>query len=95
MTKIKIEDYKGKNITYTLNPEDEINILTTTEDDELGEETGLEVLKKIKEKTTSPIIILLNKNNEFLSKHYLDDGFKDFIIKEELEQQIKKCNKYL
>ncbi len=64
-------------------------------DDELGEETGIEVLKKIKEKTTSPIIILLNKNNEFLSKHYLDDGFKDFIIKEELEQQIKKCNKYL
>ena len=38
MTKIKIEDYKGKNITYTLNPEDEISILTTTEDDELGEE---------------------------------------------------------
>lgn len=37
MTKIKIEDYKGKNITYTLNPEDEINILTTTEDDELGD----------------------------------------------------------
>lgn len=34
MTKIKIEDYKGKNIIYTLNPEDEINILTTTEDDE-------------------------------------------------------------
>ena len=34
MTKIKIEDYKGKNITYTLNPEDEISILTTTEDDE-------------------------------------------------------------
>lgn len=38
MTKIKIENYKGKNIIYTLNPEDEINILTTTEDDELGEE---------------------------------------------------------
>ena len=38
MTKIKIEDYKGRNITYTLNPEDEISILTTTEDDELGEE---------------------------------------------------------
>lgn len=38
MTKIKIEDYKGKNIIYTLNPEDEISILTTTEDDELGEE---------------------------------------------------------
>ena len=37
MTKIKIEDYKGKNIIYTLNPEDEISILTTTEDDELGE----------------------------------------------------------
>lgn len=38
MTKIKIEDYKGKNIIYTLNPEDEISILTTTEDDELDEE---------------------------------------------------------
>lgn len=37
-TQIKIENYKGRNITYTLNPEDEINILTTTEDDELGEE---------------------------------------------------------
>lgn len=38
MTKIKIEDYKGKNIIYALNHEDEISILTTTEDDELGEE---------------------------------------------------------
>ncbi len=37
MTKIKIEDYKGENITFTLNPEDEINILVTTEGDELGE----------------------------------------------------------
>jgi len=38
MTKIKIEDYKGENITFSLNPEDEINILVTTEGDELGEE---------------------------------------------------------
>ena len=38
MTKIRIEDYKGENITFILNSEDEINILVTTEGDELGEE---------------------------------------------------------
>lgn len=38
MTQIKIEDYKGKDITFIINPEDEVNILITTEGDELGEE---------------------------------------------------------
>lgn len=31
---IKIEDYNGKDITYILNPDDKINILITTEDDD-------------------------------------------------------------
>ena len=63
-TQIKIENYKGKNITYTLDPEDEINILTTTEGDELGEKlritnvnidiNSLKGIKQILEVKSSP-----------------------------------------
>ena len=63
-TQIKIENYKGENITFILNPEDEINILVTTEGDELGEElrmtnvnidiNSLNGIKQILEVKSSP-----------------------------------------
>jgi len=64
-------------------------------DNELTNESGIDVLKQIKDKTTKPIIILINKDEEFISKHYLEDGFNEFIIKEELDSELKKLNKYL
>ena len=64
-------------------------------DDELNDESGLDVLNKIKDKTSKPIIIMLSKGKEFIADHYISDGFTDYILKERIEDQIKKINKYL
>ena len=64
-------------------------------DDELNNESGIELLKEIKEKTTLPILVLLNKNKEFIAKHYIEDGFTNYIIKENIEEELKKISKYL
>lgn len=59
-------------------------------DDELKNERGIEVLNIIKEITKKPIYIMLNKNKEFMSEHYVKEGFTNYIIKENLEEEIKK-----
>ena len=65
-------------------------------DDELNNESGLNLLKQIREENIKlPAIILLKKEKEFIEKHYIEDGFNDAIIKEEIEKQINKLDKYL
>lgn len=59
-------------------------------DDELKNESGIQVLNEIKDITKNPIYIILNKNKEFMSEHYIEDGFTNYIIKENLEEELKK-----
>ena len=59
-------------------------------DDELKNESGIQVLNEIKDITKKPIYIILNKNKEFMSEHYIEDGFTNYIIKENLEEGLKK-----
>lgn len=59
-------------------------------DDELKNESGIEVLKLIKEKTKKPIIIMIDKNKEFISEHYIEDGFTNYVIKQNIEEELKK-----
>ena len=59
-------------------------------DDELKNESGIEVLKLIKEKTKKPIIIMIDKNKEFMSEHYIEDGFTNYVIKQNIEEELKK-----
>jgi signal transduction histidine kinase len=58
-------------------------------EDELKNESGIEVLNQIKELTNKPIFIIINKNKEFMGEHYKEDGFKNYIIKEKLEEDLK------
>ena len=96
----KIQKYCGENdIINSLYGRDAVERLKTEEfefiliDDELKNESGLEVLNKIKNITNKPKYILLNKNKEFMKKHYIEDGFTNCIIKEDLEKELKKINK--
>lgn len=59
-------------------------------DDELKNESGIEVLKLIKESTKKPIIIMIDKNKEFMSEHYIEDGFTNYVIKQNIEEELKK-----
>ena len=65
-------------------------------DDELKGDSGIDVLKELqKNKITIPKIIMLDKSKEFIAEHYIEDGFNDYIIKEDIDEQIKKITKYL
>lgn len=61
-------------------------------DDELKNESGIDLLKHIKD---IPVFIMLKESREFIAKHYLEDGFKEYLIKENLQDELKKINKYL
>ena len=65
-------------------------------DEDLNEESGNNLLKEIKKINKNiPLIILLKDNNKFLEKHYLQDGFDNTIIKENIKKEINKIKKYL
>ena len=61
-------------------------------DDELKNESSLDILKEIKE---IPVFIMMKENRKFIAKHYIEDGFKEFLIKENMQEELKKINKYL
>ena len=59
-------------------------------DDELKNESGIQVLNEIKNITEKPIYIMLNKNKDFMKEHYIEDGFANYIIKDNIEEELKK-----
>lgn len=103
INKIKnIYEKKGIDVINSLYGKDVLNRLQEQEkyetiliDDQLTNESGIDILKQIQNLTEQPIIIMLDKNKEFISKQYIEDGFKEYIIKDNLEEEIKKINKYL
>lgn len=65
-------------------------------DEDLNEESGINVIKEIKKiHKNLPSLALINKKNTFLEKHYIEDGFDDFLIKEDYIKEINKIKKYL
>ena len=60
--------------------------------DELRPVNALPTLQKLKEikKFNTPVVVLLDKNKEFIKRHYLEDGFDDYILRSNLEEEIKR-----
>ena len=64
--------------------------------DEMKEVSGLSTLKemqKIKGFNT-PCIVMLNESKKGLSKHYIEDGFSDYLINEDIDSLNKILEKY-
>ena len=63
--------------------------------DEMSPVTGINLLQQLKEnnKFKTPIIIILDKNKESIKEHYLNDGFNDYILKENINEELDKNNK--
>ena len=61
--------------------------------DNLKDSSAINVLKELN--TSIPCIILIDNKEKFLSSHYIEDGFKDFMLKEYIEDEIRKIDKYL
>ena len=52
-------------------------------------------LKKLK-KFNTPVVVMINKDKEFIKEHFINDGFSDVIVIESFDNDIKRvCDKYL
>ena len=66
--------------------------------DEMSPDNGYTILKELKEikKFNIPVVIVINKKKEFIKEHFIEDGFSDCIILENLDNEIEKiCKKYI
>ena len=60
-------------------------------DDEMPLMNGINVVEEInKVKNKSKEIVLLNPDKLFIAKHYLNDGFDDYIDKSKLIEEINR-----
>ena len=61
------------------------------------EPSGLEVLKSLKKKRgfKTPTVVLLDKSKESIKEHYIKDGFTDYLLLSNINEEIKKLDKYL
>ncbi len=67
-------------------------------DDAMNKMNALDILKALKanENFKTPVVIMLEEKKLSISKHYLADGFSDFIDKSRLDVEIKRIiDKYL
>ena len=66
--------------------------------DEMNPDNALPILQELKKisKFKIPVIVVLNKEKEFIKEHYLEEGFSDYILKEHLDTEIKRIvDKYI
>lgn len=60
-------------------------------DDELGNNSAINILNKLNEmKNKVPLIVMLDKDKEHFKEKYKDEGFKDYILKENLRDEINR-----
>ena len=64
--------------------------------DEMKELSGLSTLKEMQKVKgfSSPCIVMLNESKKGLAKHYIEDGFSDYIINEDIDSLNKIIQKY-
>ena len=61
-------------------------------EDDMKEMSGYETLKRLKEinKFNVPSIVILDSNKENIKKHYIEDGFSDYILTSDLRNELKR-----
>lgn len=67
-------------------------------EDELPIKSGLTILRELKEidKFKIPVVVMLDKNKKEIKEHYLKDGFSDYILRENINEEIKRVvDRYL
>lgn len=67
-------------------------------EDELPIKSGLTTLRELKEidKFKIPVVVMLDKSKNEIKEHYLKDGFSDYILRENMNEELKRIvDKYL
>lgn len=66
-------------------------------DDEMNLKSGLDTLKELQKikKFNTPVFITLEDEKKFLKDKYLEDGFKDYVLKDNLKRELERVTKDL
>ena len=86
----------GKDVIDKINQGDKFDLILLK--DELKPESAYTVQKKLKKnkKFQTPIIIMIEKDKEFIKEHFIKDGFTDCIVIDDNLNNFKKIvDKYL
>ena len=86
----------GKDVVDKINAGDKYDLIIL--EDEMKPDSAytiLEELKKIK-KFNIPVVIATNKDKKFIEKHFIEDGFSDCIIIDNIDNELKRVyEKYI
>ena len=66
--------------------------------DEMKILTGINTFQKLKDidNFKIPVVIILDKSKESIKHHYIEEGFSDYLLKEDIDNEIKRIiSKYL
>lgn len=95
----------GINIVSTMYGMDAVDRVRTGEiydyiiiDDDMINKSAVATIEELKtiDKFNTPVIVMLEKNKEMIKKHYLEKGFVDYLLKDDLENEIDRIvSKYL
>lgn len=63
--------------------------------DDSIEERALPILNKLKNINgfKTPVIVILNDDTSFIKKHFLEDGFRDYILKSNIKEDMERIFK--
>ncbi|MBQ7141189.1 MAG: response regulator [Bacilli bacterium] len=93
---------QNANVTTTMYGKDCIDKISSKEkfdliivDDEMPNLSGLDTLKELKtiKGFNTPVVIMLSKVKEGIKHHYIEDGFKDYLLKENIKSETSRIAK--
>ena len=79
----------GQDVLDKIRTKHEYKYILIDDNIDLRALTILNKLKEMKEFKTS-VIVILNKDTEFIKKHYIKDGFSNYILKSNLDKDIER-----
>ena len=93
--------FKDYSINTVMNGIDGIDLIKSGEnynliiiDDEMKPISALETLKRLRSYDINiPMIVILDSSKEHIKHHYIKDGFTDYILKDDLNNEAKRIIK--
>lgn len=86
----------GQDVIDKINSGDKYDLIILK--DEMKPDSAYTVLKELEKikKFNTPVIITIKKDKDFIKEHFIEDGFEDCIIEDNLEDELKRvCDKYI
>ena len=86
----------GNDILGKIRSGDEFDLIILKDD--MKPDTAYSIFKELKKfkKFNTPVVVMINKDKEFIKEHFINDGFSDVIVIESVDNDIKRvCDKYL